>query len=116
MKLKAQVDQEKQRFNEIETKLLTEKKRLEELYGVSSLERQEKMKQVSPDLQHTYERIITKYPGSAVVLIKNHVCQGCFMSLPPNTMNEVRQSVKPIRCESCSRILYYDEEKSETLN
>ena len=116
IKLKAQVDQEKQRFNEVETKLLTEKRRLEELYGASSTERQEKMKQISPELQRTYERIITKYPGSAVVLIKYHVCQGCFMSLPPNTMNEVRQSEKAVRCESCSRILYYDEEKSEKLD
>jgi hypothetical protein len=66
---------------------------------------------IDKKLLDKYERILrNKKDSVAVVPIRNGSCQGCFMTLPPQTINEVRKDDKIVICENCSRILYIEEE------
>jgi predicted nucleic acid-binding Zn-ribbon protein len=56
-----------------------------------------------------YTMLLTKRDGLAVVPIYDSVCQGCYMALPPQQVNEVRKADKLNLCPTCQRILYYKE-------
>ncbi len=60
------------------------------------------------DFKASYNAAFKKYKGEAVVLIKKQICQGCFMTLPPQIINEVLMGEKVIICENCGRILISD--------
>jgi len=54
-----------------------------------------------------YEMLLQKRKGLAVVRIIDGVCQGCFMTAPPQQYNEVRKGDHICFCPACQRILYY---------
>jgi predicted nucleic acid-binding Zn-ribbon protein len=62
-----------------------------------------------------YEMLLQKRKGLAVVRIIDGVCQGCFMTAPPQQYNEVRKGEQICSCPACQRILYYvpSEENSD---
>lgn len=74
-----------------------------------------KRKALVPDLKagtlQRYDMLREKRKGMAVVKTKNGVCQGCFMTIPPQQANEVRKGEKLNFCPTCQRILYYMEEQ-----
>jgi predicted nucleic acid-binding Zn-ribbon protein len=57
----------------------------------------------------TYERIRMGKNGLAIVAIRKRACGGCFTTLPPQTIQEVRQTNMILTCENCGRILFWDE-------
>lgn len=56
-----------------------------------------------------YTMLLTKRDGLAVVAVNDGVCQGCYMTLPPQQVIEVRKAEKFNLCPTCQRILYYKE-------
>jgi len=72
-------------------------------------ERKEISEKISKNMLALYEKIRANKNNLAVVPIKNGVCQGCFVTLPPQLVNEVKEGSKIVRCESCIRILYFKE-------
>ncbi len=76
---------------------------LNHLEGQRSVLRQS----LSPELFELYERIATARHGVAVAPALDQSCQGCHVRLRPQLFNEVKMNLQIIRCESCSRILYY---------
>jgi len=54
----------------------------------------------------TYEKILAGKDGHALVEIVNDSCGGCYMSLPPQVINEVRLKEYIVLCDNCQRILY----------
>lgn len=62
---------------------------------------------LSPELVQLYERIATVRHGVAVAPALDQSCQGCHVRLRPQLFNEIKTNLQIIRCESCSRILYY---------
>ena len=64
---------------------------------------------ISPDLLAKYERIAEAREGIAVVSANDGICQGCFTSIRPKVFDEIRRGGTIVQCESCSRILYYDQ-------
>jgi predicted nucleic acid-binding Zn-ribbon protein len=48
--------------------------------------------------------------GIAVVPVVKGACGGCYASLPPQRVNEVRLGERVVLCDACSRILVWDEE------
>jgi predicted nucleic acid-binding Zn-ribbon protein len=61
-----------------------------------------------------YTMLLTRRDGLAVVAINDNVCQGCYMALPPQQVNEIRRADKLNLCPTCQRILYYKESSKET--
>ncbi|MFA6356982.1 MAG: C4-type zinc ribbon domain-containing protein [Candidatus Omnitrophota bacterium] len=57
-----------------------------------------------------YEKVLSGKDGTAIVAVKDSACQGCFMNLPPQVINEITMNDKIITCDSCARILYIEKE------
>ncbi len=56
-----------------------------------------------------YDRI-SKAKGTALARVKDQKCLACQMALRPQLWNQVRAGGDLIPCESCGRLLYYDDE------
>lgn len=88
---------------DIEKKTIDDRELLDEY-----LARQEEIaKKLDPSLMNRFERISKMNGGLAVVNVKNEVCMGCFMNVPPQLYIEVQRGKSLILCPQCSRILYY---------
>ena len=64
---------------------------------------------VERDILANYDRVVSRRDGKALAKIQGSNCEGCNVTVTAQTVNEVRLEEKPIICESCSRILYYEE-------
>jgi uncharacterized protein len=103
----------KKRDKEVEA----ERKELEkEIIAVGSVvtrlrkERDALLSKVSREAKTRYNMLIEKRSGLAVVNVKDGVCLGCYMNIPPQLFIEVSKNVRLITCPSCNRIFYYQEE------
>jgi predicted nucleic acid-binding Zn-ribbon protein len=70
-------------------------------------------KEINPPLLRKYDMLRERRNGKAVVLVINGVCQGCFMSIPPQQFNDILKGDRMLNCPTCQRILYHQPEKSE---
>jgi predicted nucleic acid-binding Zn-ribbon protein len=103
----------KKRDKEVEV----EKKELEkEISSVESLvtelkkERDALLAKVSGAAKAHYKALMEKRSGLAVVNVRNGVCLGCYMNIPPQLFLEVTKNARLITCPSCNRIFCYREE------
>ena len=60
-----------------------------------------------------YDMLRERRNGKAIVPVTKGVCQGCFMSIPPQQFNDILRGDKMLNCPTCQRILYHQPEKSE---
>ena len=88
---------------ELEAFRIQSESEMGQLEGQRSVLRQ----RLSSELVELYERIATARHGVAVAPALDQSCQGCHVRLRPQLFNEVKTNLQIIRCESCSRILYY---------
>jgi uncharacterized protein len=72
-------------------------------------EREHLLSFVSADLRKTYETLRARRGGLAVVNVKEAVCMGCFMNIPPQFFIEVTKNLRLHTCPSCNRIFYFTE-------
>ncbi len=61
---------------------------------------------VSPVHLRMYDGLRSTRQGLAVVKIERGTCQGCRITLPTRVVQQARSSAEPVKCPSCSRILY----------
>ena len=94
-----------------------EKKELEkEMSSLDSVvkklkkERDALLSRVGGEAKARYKVLMEKRSGVAVVNVKNGICLGCYMNIPPQLFIEVTRNVRLITCPSCNRIFYYQEE------
>ena len=88
------------------------KKKNEELNGYLK-EREKIAEGLDEEIIYKFEKIVKKKDGIGIVPIKNNVCMGCNMILPPQFVNDVRREDNIIFCPNCSRILYYYDEEAQ---
>ena len=101
--LKDQIESEQK---EIEQKSQEDQEQLDEY-----LAQQEDIgKNLDSFLMNRFGKISKMNKGLAVVPVKNEVCMGCFMNIPPQLYIEVQRATKLISCPQCSRILYFQSE------
>mgnify|MGYP001765751343 CR=1 FL=1 len=91
------------------TRLDTEIQSMDKIIGELKTQRNNLLSVVSNDLRSTYNMLKGKRGGIAVTNVKNGVCLGCFMNIPPQLFIEVTKNKKLIQCPSCNRILYFTE-------
>ena len=70
------------------------------------------LRKLEPRLLAAYERIRKAKNGLAVVPVVRNACGGCFKTLPPQRILEIRQMNHRYLCEVCGRILVWDEDAS----
>jgi hypothetical protein len=98
--LDAQIDSEQK---DIDKKTTEDREMLAEY-----LERRAEIgKTLEPSLMNRFNKISKMNQGLAVVNVKNEVCMGCFMNIPPQLYIEVQRGKALISCPQCSRILYH---------
>ncbi len=78
-------------------------------------EREALVQKIRVDFLQRYEKIRGRKDGLAVVPIIRNSCGGCFTHIPPQRTMEVRDGDKIISCESCGRILFWQDEE-ESVN
>lgn len=71
--------------------------------------RKELIGKIPPEDLEFYERINSVLPGEAVSIVRKGSCLGCYNSIPPQRVIEIRMSEKFYKCESCGRILVSEE-------
>lgn len=79
----------------------------------SSLQKLESQRAVvvprmEPPILLQYDRILANKEGLALVPVRGQACGGCFMVLPPQTINEIQIATRLVTCESCARLLYFE--------
>jgi hypothetical protein len=96
-------DQTRAEQDAIDKKSTDDKELLEEFIA-----RQEDIgKHLDPALMNRFKKISKMNQGLAVVSVRNEVCMGCFMNIPPQLYIEVQRCNSLISCPQCSRILYH---------
>lgn len=72
--------------------------------------RKSKTKDVPASLLKKYDMLRDKRNGIAVVSVKNGVCTGCYMNIPPQLINELLKEEKMHNCPTCHRIIYHQDD------
>jgi len=93
--------QEKSRFEQLLADLGTELVQLEQKHG-------EIEARVDKALLERYKKLKAMRKDLAVVPIRNGICTGCRLQLPPQLVAEVKRSEQLLACGYCHRILYWE--------
>lgn len=64
---------------------------------------------VEHDALQQYNRLVSHKDAVAIVSVVNQVCQGCFMSVTAQTLNQLMSGRDLTFCHSCGRILYLED-------
>lgn len=105
--LEGQLEQEELGLVEARRRNETQLAVLQESLAEKRDRREEAMRQVDRPLLELYLRLLSARKGLAVVGIKNGACQGCFLNIPPQLVQEVRRNDRVLTCSHCHRILYW---------
>ena len=87
---------------EKESRLAVLQKELSELTAA----RKEQVSRLDREMLRLYTRLMQNR-DVAIVPVTNGTCQGCGMTLTPQTYAEVRRNDRMFTCPSCNRILYF---------
>ncbi|MBD3223953.1 MAG: hypothetical protein GF313_04445 [Caldithrix sp.] len=67
------------------------------------------VEKTNPSIVSTYERVRDARGGQGIAKINGNVCGGCFSYIPPQKVVEVKKMKQIFTCESCGRILVWDD-------
>ncbi|MEF3168897.1 MAG: hypothetical protein K6360_06135 [Deltaproteobacteria bacterium] len=109
----AQMDEKRKVIEETRKEMDAEERRLKGLLAeidekIASLqrERDEKVVSVPKDILARYDFLRQKRGGLAIVEVRQSVCTGCNMNIPPQLYNELLRNEKIHFCPTCQRIIY----------
>lgn len=112
-----EVRQAKNRVAEAERVFLQEKSRQEALTAdlqkeLDQLERKQKevASGVEPAILNQYNKVKAMRKDLAVTPVRNGICFGCRLQLPPQLVAEVKRTDALLTCPYCHRILYWEGE------
>lgn len=82
----------------------------EELARIEA-ERREVAARLAPEVLSMYERLRSRhYPaGDVLAEARDGRCMGCMMTIRPQLFQEVKSGQRVVHCETCRRILYFEE-------
>ena len=99
------LEKEEKEVNDAEVVLNNENKSIEEELAGLKIQREEMAAQIDNTLVFEYEKIIKGRSGTGIALLNDGICQGCFMKVPPQVVNELQIGNKIVKCQNCSKIL-----------
>jgi hypothetical protein len=74
------------------------------------LKSEEKLTEEMDDgIRYKFERIVKNKDDVGIVSVSKGHCNGCYLTIPVEFINKIRESKEIQFCPNCSRILYYDE-------
>ena len=111
-----EIKKEKENLTVQEKVFLEEKKKhqarlkeIEDRLAVLDSQRKQVASQVEPKILKQYDKVLRNRGGVGIALAKDEACQGCFMSVAPQVINEIKMNKSIIACPACQRILYLEE-------
>lgn len=105
-KKQSQIKEEEKKINEEKQKILNQIKEIETQIAEFESKRTMVEKEIDQKLLSQYNRILKSKDGLAIVKVKNNSCQGCYMNVTHQVVNEIKMYDKLIICGMCARILY----------
>lgn len=108
--LSAQLKKNEKDFEQNRDRLLKEIDTIDNDVKKLKEERDNLLSVVNSNLRTTYTTLIEKRGGTAVVNLKNGVCLGCFINIPPQLFIEATKNRQLILCPSCNRIFFFQED------
>jgi len=63
--------------------------------------------EIDENIRYKFERIVKNKEGQGIVTISKGHCNGCYIILPAEFINNVRKGDNIYFCPNCSRILYF---------
>ncbi len=97
---------EEENINQQKTALEIEADGQEKLLEGLLSEKDAISEKIDPELMKQYDFIKSQARGIAIVEVKEAVCQGCNMNIPPQMYNELHRENELRICPHCHRMLY----------
>lgn len=86
---------------------------LDEQYKQEEMVLRERRDSAISELNETnrflYENVNKMYKGEAAAIVRKGNCSGCYNSIPPQRVIEIKSAEKIFTCQSCGRILVSEE-------
>lgn len=109
--VKADIDAKKREIEEKKKELEKQKVLITQEIETLKKERKELISKLPAELYGEYTELMKKHKGLAVAQVKNSVCQGCFLHIPPQLYVEIKLNQSIYHCPQCGRFLYYKPEE-----
>ncbi|MBE9520574.1 MAG: hypothetical protein IME97_05560, partial [Proteobacteria bacterium] len=100
------LEEESAKSKKVAGKIINRKKKI-------VTKRNNKAKKITGSVLRRYDMLRVRRNGKAVVSVINGVCQGCYMSIPPQHFNNILKGDRMLNCPTCQRILFHDPESTE---
>lgn len=110
--LSSQAADKEAEFRKDEEELESKKKELEKASEVRVAELEKIKGQVDKAVLDRYDFIRVRYLDP-LAAVKNGICQGCNMNIPPQMYIELLKGLKIHFCPNCRRFIYVGEEKED---
>lgn len=117
---RAAVQSEESKLGEIQAEVAREEStsterlaELERIIGAVAEKKAEVGKHLPKNIITSYERILEKRDGTAVVPAVLGGCTGCKMKVPPQTWVKIQLGKEIFQCANCNRYLYYTVQASQ---
>lgn len=118
----SRIDQLEERRGEAEQALAAEEKTFErkqaevgEIVGslaakLQALDarRSELTREVNEDHLGIYERVLARRGDAAISVVRDFICQGCYMTVTSQNVTVLMQGAEIVQCKTCGRLLYLD--------
>lgn len=115
-KINAEIEEFESKYKELCSELEEKQALLNELNeefmqeeSVLISKRKELTDKLDDENKAIYERINKMYKGEATAIVRKGNCSGCYNSIPPQRVIEIKSAEKIYTCQSCGRILISDE-------
>lgn len=117
---RAAVTSEEQKLGEIQSEVAREEStsadrlaELDRIIGAVADKKKEIGKHIPRSAVASYERILEKRDGTAVVPAVAGSCTGCQMKVPPQIWVKIQIGKEIFQCSNCNRYLYYTVQASQ---
>jgi len=89
----------------LQSKLNEHNKELDKLMD----RRRASTQEVPPPILARYEFIRERLENPVIVPVASSICQGCNISIPPQTFIELQKIQQILSCPNCQRLIYWEE-------
>jgi predicted nucleic acid-binding Zn-ribbon protein len=115
-KLQVEIEEKSKKLEELRSELEEKENTLNELNQEFEDEerdlkkkREELLSVLPEDHRKLYEKLNKVHKGEATAIVRKDNCTGCYNSIPPQKVIEIKMAEKIYTCHSCGRILISEE-------
>ena len=70
--------------------------------------REKASEKITPPVLQRYEFIRSRLEYPVIVAVRDGVCNGCHIAVPPQTYIELQRGQQILSCPNCQRLIYWD--------